>query len=54
MGRRVHVSFRVSTHENPIENDALVRWSTDHGIGIQFDGLRAKDVWALTRYFDTL
>jgi hypothetical protein len=54
MGHRVHVSFRVPTQESTISIGAVVRWATDQGIGVQFDGLRPKDVWALSKYFDTL
>jgi len=54
MGQRVKLSFRVPTQEDTISTDAVVRWATDQGVGVQFDGLRPKDVWALSRYFDTL
>ncbi len=54
MGQRVHVSFRVPTQEDPIAIGAVVRWATDLGVGVSFDGMRPKDVWALSKYFDTL
>ena len=53
MGMRVHIAFRVPTHEDIIEIGAQVRWTTDDGVGVQFDGLRAREVWALNRYFGT-
>ena len=31
-----------------------MRWSDDEPSGIQFDGLRARDVWALNKYFEQL
>jgi hypothetical protein len=31
-----------------------VRWADAKGIGIQFDGLRAQEVWALNEYFKQL
>lgn len=54
MGERVHVTFRLPTLEDPIASAGVVRWSTDDAIGIQFDGLRARDVWALGKYFESL
>ena len=54
MGERVVLSFRIPTIEDPIQTAAVVRWSSDDGIGVQFDGLRARDVWALGKYFETL
>jgi hypothetical protein len=54
MGERVTVTFAVPTMEEPINTGAVVRWSTDDSVGVQFDGLRAKDVWALNKYFEQL
>jgi hypothetical protein len=54
MGHRVHLAFRVPSSEHAIEIGAVVRWSTDAEVGVQFDGLRPKDVWALTKYFESL
>jgi hypothetical protein len=54
MGQRVTVSFRVSTSEHTIEIGAIVRWVDSNGIGLQFDGLRARDVWALNEFFKRL
>ena len=54
MGNRVHVSFRVPNHETAISIGAVVRWSTDDSVGVQFDGLRPKDVWALSKYLESL
>ena len=54
MGQRVHISFRVPNHEAAISIGAVVRWSTDLSVGIQFDGLRPKDVWALSKYLESL
>jgi len=54
MGARVHISFKVPTQEDTIAIGAVVRWATDQGVGVQFDGLLPKDVWALSKYFDTL
>ncbi len=54
MGQRVNVSFTIPTLETPIEVGATVRWSDDRATGLQFDGLRARDVWALNKFFEQL
>ncbi len=54
MGVRVHIAFKVPTFEDAIEVDATVRWADSTTVGIQFDGLRARDVWALNEYFKQL
>lgn len=54
MGQRVEISFSVPTLEVPIEVGATVRWSDDKATGLQFDGLRARDVWGLNKYFEQL
>ena len=40
--------------DEAIEIGAVVRWSDDKATGIQFDGLRARDVWALNKFFEAL
>lgn len=54
LGVRVQVSFRVPTLDDHISTGAVVRWSTDDEVGVQFDGLRPRDVWALSKFFETL
>ncbi len=54
MGQRVVLTFTVPTTPEPIEIGAVVRWSDDKTTGLQFDGLRARDVWALNKYFEQL
>ena len=54
MGIRCNVQFVIPTMAEPIEVGATVRWSDDSSVGIQFDGLRARDVWALNEYFKQL
>ena len=54
MGAQVSLRFRVPTHDQPIQVGARVRWSTDDSVGLQFDGLRAREVWSLNKYFETL
>lgn len=52
MGTRVDLRFRIPTQDEPIEIGAQVRWSTDEGIGVQFGGLRAREVWSLNKFFE--
>ena len=52
LGARLHVRFEVGGHA--VESDAVVRWHGERGLGVQFDGLRARDVWALEKFFKTL
>jgi len=54
MGQRVHVTFQLPTLEEAIEVGATIRWADATSVGIQFDGLRARDVWALNEYFKQL
>mgnify|MGYP001568886261 CR=1 FL=1 len=54
MGERVQLRFQVPTLEEAIEVAGTVRWSGDDSLGVQFDGLRARDVYALGKYFETL
>lgn len=51
MGQRVQVRFHIPTTADAIEVGGTVRWSNAEGVGVQFDGLRARDVWALNEYF---
>ena len=51
MGLRVRISFTVPAPYHAIEVGGTVRWSNADGIGVQFDGLRARDVWALNEFF---
>lgn len=54
MGQRVTVSFVIPTLEDAVEVGATVRWSDDKATGLQFDGLRAREVWALNKFFESL
>lgn len=54
IGQRVHIAFRIPTLEDAIDIGATVRWSDDKATGLQFDGLRARDVWALNKFFEQL
>ena len=54
LGKAVTIRFSVPGAEKPIEIGALVRWATDDTSGVQFQGLRAKEVWELTEFFKRL
>ncbi len=51
-GAVVRVSFSLPELDTPVEVDAHVRWvQPDVGIGVQYVGLRAREVWALQQLF---
>ena len=54
MGTRAHVTFRIPTLEDPIDIGATVRWADEGSVGLQFDGLRAREVWGLNEFFKQL
>lgn len=55
MGQRVTVSFKVPSQQHNVEINSTVRWADNNGgVGLQFDGMRAQDVWALNEYFKRL
>lgn len=59
VGSTIQVRFRVPTQPEPIDVTGEVRWiergeaGQPSGMGIRFHGLRARDVWALNRFFQT-
>ncbi len=54
IGTQLTLAFKVPTSEIEIEVKAVVRWSTDDSTGVQFDGLRAREVWSINEYFKEL
>jgi hypothetical protein len=52
MGSRCQLKFKVPTQKESIEVSSIVRWMDGDGFGVQFDGLRARDVWALSKWFE--
>ncbi len=54
MGKRIKVSFALPGRPEPIKVGAVVRWVKPDSIGLQFEGLRARDVWSLNKYFEKL
>ena len=57
IGATVQLRFTLPTQPEPVEVAGDVRWvvkkgaGDESGIGIRFQGLRARDVWALNRFF---
>ena len=57
---RLQIRFRIPTQSEPIEVGGEVRWVKRGGgeqlpgMGISFHGLRAREVWALNRFFPGL
>lgn len=58
IGTTVQLRFQLPTQPEPVEVAGDVRWvikkdGGHQGIGIRFQGLRARDVWALNQFFQT-
>jgi uncharacterized protein (TIGR02266 family) len=59
IGATVQLRFTLPTQPEPVEVAGDVRWvvkkgpGDESGIGIRFQGLRARDVWALNRFFQS-
>ena len=54
MGEKVTVTFSIPTHNAAIEVGGAVRWVSAETVGVQFDGMRAREVWSLNKFFETL
>ena len=54
LGTQVSLKFEIPGRTSPISVGARVRWVADSGAGVQFDGLRAGEVWSLNQYLSTL
>ena len=52
MGTQVNITFGLPAIGERLSLDAIVHWSTDHGVGVQFEGMCAREVWALWRYIE--
>ncbi|MCA1665321.1 MAG: PilZ domain-containing protein [Myxococcales bacterium] len=56
-GAKVSLRFKVPTQAETIEVEGQVRWlemddGRLRGLGVRFEGLRARDVWALNKFFE--
>lgn len=55
MGLRFELTFLVPAPEPlGIATTVTVRWAAANGVGVQFDGLRAKEAFALGKYLALL
>ena len=50
VGKRVGLRFAIREVGMMIDGHAFVRWRKGEQIGLQFDGLRAQEVWALNQF----
>ncbi|MDY0000340.1 MAG: PilZ domain-containing protein [Polyangia bacterium] len=54
-GAVVQLRFSLPDLAGPLTVDAHVRWvQGDDGLGVQFVGLRAREVWALQKLFSSV
>jgi uncharacterized protein (TIGR02266 family) len=56
-GAKVSLKFKIPTQVEVIEVEGQVRWlemeeGQLRGLGVRFEGLRARDVWALNKFFE--
>jgi len=51
-GTPVYLRFHLPALGGEAEVDGVVRWNASNGVGVQFDPLRAKHVWALNRMLE--
>jgi uncharacterized protein (TIGR02266 family) len=56
-GAKLLLKFKVPTQTEAIEVEGQVRWlemdeGRLRGLGVRFEGLRARDVWALNKFFE--
>ncbi len=54
LGEKVTAIFELPDLDAPIEAEAIVRWNSRDirpGIGLQFTGLRALEVWGVNQLF---
>jgi hypothetical protein len=54
IGTLVNVTFRLPTADERLSLDAIVQWSSDDGVSVLFDSLRASEVWVLWRFLSAL
>jgi c-di-GMP-binding flagellar brake protein YcgR len=57
-GQRLKLRFRLPAQRDPVEVEGEVRWSEgaaggEQKFGVRFMGLRARDVWAVSKYLQT-
>jgi Tfp pilus assembly protein PilZ len=55
VGEQVSLAFYLPDLENAVQTVAIVRWNEEQGaqgIGVQFEPLRAMEVWAINKIFE--
>jgi hypothetical protein len=53
-GTRVRLSFRIPLLDDDVVATGTVQWSEGACVGVRFDGLRARETWALGRFLDSI
>jgi hypothetical protein len=54
MGTRINLTFGLPRVSERLALDAVVTWANDEGVGVQFVGLRAWEMWVMWSYLDSL
>jgi PilZ domain len=54
MGTRVNITFGLPRVSERLSLEAVVTWANDDGVGVQFVGLRAWEMWVLWSYLDSV
>jgi hypothetical protein len=54
MGTRVNITFGLPRVSERLSLEAVVTWANDDGVGVQFVGLRAWEMWVMWSYLDSL
>jgi hypothetical protein len=54
MGTRVNLTFGLPRVSERLSLDAVVTWANEDGVGVQFVGLRAWEMWVMWSYLDSL
>ena len=52
-GANVTVELRLPALKDDIKLEAIARWHQDGGVGLSFQSMRAREVWALNQMFKT-
>jgi len=50
MGTQINLTFSVPSFDDKLSLDAVVHWSSDRGVSVLFDSLRASEVWILWQF----
>jgi hypothetical protein len=50
MGEKIGLFFALDSLREVIDATVIVRWRHETNLGVQFDGLRAREMWALGQF----